>query len=136
MKSVISVMLASAAAIATAAPKPHFDPQRLSQHVKVVSSDAFEGRAPDSAGETKTVDYLVSQFKAAGLKPGGDMAGGKRGWTQDVPLGRFEIKGPITLSVNDGKNKQTLMQPQLTLHGWWWPFRTLGRTTCACGKVS
>ncbi len=110
MKNVTFMLLAAAATSASASTPPSFDPQRLSQHVKVLSSDAFEGRAPNSAGEAKTVEYLVAQFKAAGMKPGGDLAGGKRSWTQDVPLGRFEIKGPVTLTLNDGKKSQALVQ--------------------------
>ena len=113
MKNATLILLVSAATAtnaAIAATPPTFDPQRLSQHVKVLASDDFEGRAPNSAGETKTVDYLVAQFKAAGMKPGGDLVGGKRSWTQDVPLGRFEIKGPVTLTLNDGKKDQTLVQ--------------------------
>jgi Zn-dependent M28 family amino/carboxypeptidase len=105
------MLLASAAATAEDAPK--FDPQRLSQDVKVLSSDAFEGRAPNTPGETKTVNFIIEQFKAAGLKPGGDPLKGKpgqRGWTQDVPLGRFEIKGPLQLSVNQGGQSQALTQ--------------------------
>ena len=110
MKNATLVLLLFAAATAKAADAPKFDPQRLSQDVKVLSSDEFEGRGPNTAGETKTVDFLVAQFKAAGLKPGGDLANGKRSWTQDVPLGRFEIKGPVKLTVNDGKRSQTLAQ--------------------------
>ncbi len=104
------VLAASSASIAFAATGPKFDTQRLSGHIKTLASDEFEGRAPNTPGEVKTVDYLVSQFKAAGLKPAGDMVGGVRGWTQDVPLGRFEIKGPLTLSLNDGKKTQALTQ--------------------------
>jgi Zn-dependent M28 family amino/carboxypeptidase len=110
LKNATLILLVTAAASATAATNPTFEPQRLSQHVKVLASDAFEGRAPNSAGEVKTVDYLIAQFKAAGLQPGGDMVGGKRAWTQDVPLGRFEIKGPVSLTLNDGKKAQTLVQ--------------------------
>jgi Zn-dependent M28 family amino/carboxypeptidase len=95
---------------AHAASGPEIDAKRLSQDVKVLSSDAFEGRGPHTAGETKTVAYLIEQFKAAGLQPGGDVVKGQRSWTQDVPLGRFEIKGPVTLSVNDGKSVQPLRQ--------------------------
>jgi len=104
------------AAFATAA---HAQPQsapvkieasHLSHDVKVLSSDEYEGRAPNSAGETKTVAYITEQFIQAGLTPGGDVVNGKRGWTQDVPLGRFEIKGPVTLSFSDGKTVQTLTQ--------------------------
>ncbi|MES2019416.1 MAG: M28 family metallopeptidase [Pseudomonadota bacterium] len=110
MKKTTLILLVCAAANASAAAPPKFDPQRLSQDVKVLSSDEFEGRAPNTAGEVKTVDYIVSQFKAAGLKPAGDLVDGKRSWTQDVPLGRFEIKGPVSVSLNDGKQDQTLAQ--------------------------
>jgi len=48
---------------------------------KTLSSDAFEGRAPGSPGEEKTLAYLVERFQAAGLKPGN-----KGSWFQDVPL--------------------------------------------------
>jgi Zn-dependent M28 family amino/carboxypeptidase len=99
-----------AAAAAHAADAPEFDAKRLSQDVKVLASDEFEGRGPNTAGETKTVAYLIEQFKAAGLQPGGDLVKGKRAWTQDVPLGRFEIKGPVKLTVNDGKAAQDLRQ--------------------------
>lgn len=42
----------------------------FAQHVKVLASDEFEGRAPGSAGEEKTVQYLEAQFRRMGLKPG------------------------------------------------------------------
>ena len=48
-----------------------FSTQRLSQHVQTLGSDAFEGRAPATNGETKTVAYLSDQFAKAGLEPGG-----------------------------------------------------------------
>ena len=54
----------------------------LLQHTRVLASDEFEGRAPGSAGEEKTVAYLVDRFRSFGLKPGGP--GGS--WTQDVPI--------------------------------------------------
>jgi Zn-dependent M28 family amino/carboxypeptidase len=43
---------------------------RLLDHVRVLASDEFEGRAPGTPGEDRTVRYLVDQFKALGLKPG------------------------------------------------------------------
>ncbi|MFP5393996.1 MAG: M28 family metallopeptidase [Gammaproteobacteria bacterium] len=99
------------AASAHAAENPAaFEPQRLSQHIKVLASDEFEGRAPNSPGETRTVNYLVEQFKAAGLKPGGTKVHGQRGWTQEVPLGRFEIRGPVKLTVSDPKGSQDWTQ--------------------------
>jgi hypothetical protein len=61
---------------------PTFDAKRLADEVRTLSSDAFEGRGPATAGEEKTVAWLTEQFKAAGLQPGGDLVDGKRGWTQ------------------------------------------------------
>jgi len=74
-----------------AAQTVQFDPQKLSQHVQTLGSDAFEGRAPATAGETKTVAYISDQFAKAGLQPGGDVVNGKRVWTQSVPLLRSEF---------------------------------------------
>ena len=39
-------------------------------HIKVLSSDQYEGRAPGTAGEDLTVAYLTEQFSRLGLKPG------------------------------------------------------------------
>ena len=55
--------LASTLALAiggnAAAQTAQFDTARLSEHIRILSSDAYEGRAPNSPGETKTVAYLV-----------------------------------------------------------------------------
>ena len=42
----------------------------LMRHIQVLSSDDFEGRAPGTEGEKKTVDYLINQFKQGYLPPG------------------------------------------------------------------
>jgi hypothetical protein len=60
------------AATASCALARSIDPARLSDHIKVLSSDAFEGRGPGTPGETKTVAYIAEQFKAVGLTPAGD----------------------------------------------------------------
>ena len=39
-------------------------------HIKVLASDEFEGRAPGSPGEERTVAYLTERFRTLGLKPG------------------------------------------------------------------
>jgi len=36
----------------------------LLKHIRALSSDEFEGRAPGTTGEEKTVNYLVEQFAA------------------------------------------------------------------------
>jgi Zn-dependent M28 family amino/carboxypeptidase len=42
----------------------------LLQHIKDLSADSMEGRAPGTTGEQKAVAYMQGQFKALGLAPG------------------------------------------------------------------
>lgn len=88
----------------------NFDPQTLSAIVKTLSSDEFQGRGPATEGETRTVDYLIEQFKAAGVQPGGELKDGKRTWIQSVPLLRAEIKGAPEVSLQAGDSRQALTQ--------------------------
>ena len=57
-------------------------------HIRVLASDEFEGRAPGSPGEERTVRYLVEQFKKLGLTPGNPDGS----YVQDVPLVGFQVK--------------------------------------------
>jgi Zn-dependent M28 family amino/carboxypeptidase len=54
----------------------------LLRHIKTLSSDDFEGRAPASPGEEKTVNYLTDQLRKFGLKPGNTNGT----FIQEVPL--------------------------------------------------
>lgn len=60
-------------------------PEQVLAHIKVLASDAFEGRGPGTAGEQKTVAYLTEQFRGMGLKPGNPDGT----FVQDVPLVGF-----------------------------------------------
>lgn len=99
-------------AVSTAlmAATPSFDGARISRDVKELASDAYEGRGPATAGEEKTIAYLSKQFAEAGLQPGGDLANGKRAWTQAVPLRRADIVGTPTISVQNAGKPQALTQ--------------------------
>jgi len=80
---------------ATAGSAP-IDPARLSDIVRVLASDEFEGRAPGTRGEDKTVAYLSREFAALGLQPGGENGG----WTQRVPLVRTQLQAG-TVRIGD-----------------------------------
>ncbi len=113
MRSMLACLIAClpAAALAATAPEPIFSAQRLSGHIRILSSDAFEGRGPATQGETKTVDYIIQQMQAGGLEPGGPMVDGKRAWVQDVPLLRSEITtGTPDLSMTIAGAKVPLTQ--------------------------
>ena len=94
-----------AAVPAMAAPNP-IKPSEMSATVKVLASDAFEGRAPGTPGEAKTVVYLIKRFKALGLKPGGP--GGA--WTQAVPLVRTQVGAAPKLMVDGDGAQISLVQ--------------------------
>jgi Zn-dependent M28 family amino/carboxypeptidase len=51
-------------------------------HIKILASDEFEGRAPASKGEDLTIKYLTTQFQKLGLKPGNPDGT----YLQNVPL--------------------------------------------------
>lgn len=70
----------------------------LARHLSVLASDAFEGRAPTTEGERRTVAYISEQFAQAGLAPGGDAGG----WTQAVTLERSRVVGPVRASLRIG----------------------------------
>ena len=48
-----------------------FSEQRLSDGVRTISADEFQGRWPGSEGEDKTLAWLQAQYEAIGLEPGG-----------------------------------------------------------------
>lgn len=79
---------------------------RLSAIVKVLASDEFEGRAPGTHGGKKTVQYLIEQFTALGLEPGGELGT----WTHTVPMIRTQVQTPAALNFDVGGTSLTLQQ--------------------------
>src|SRR5258708_1955721 len=59
-----------------------FSSARILARTKVLASDEFEGRAPGSPGEEKTVAYLAGEFQKLGLAPGNPDGT----YVQNVPL--------------------------------------------------
>jgi Zn-dependent M28 family amino/carboxypeptidase len=99
---------ATAASAAKGAAKNGIDPQRLSEITRTLASDEFEGRAPGTPGETKTIAYLVEQFKAAGLEPGGPDGS----YTQVVPLLRTQMPLDADMSVTVAGKRMPLRQQE------------------------
>jgi len=79
------------------------DAARVAGSVQVLSSDFFEGRAPGTTGEERTVGYLIGQFQALGLAPGGKDGS----WTQPAPLLHTRLGEPKTLGVTVAGDMRT-----------------------------
>lgn len=83
--------------------------EEVTRTVRTMTLDQFEGRAPGTAGEDRTIGYLIGRFEALGLEPGGVDGS----WTQPVPLlhtrlGKperlaFSVEGETT-ALNAGKD--------------------------------
>jgi Zn-dependent M28 family amino/carboxypeptidase len=68
----------------------------IREPLKILASDEFEGRLPTTEGEKKTLDYLVSEFEAAGLQPGnGDS------FLQQVELMEITADSDMTMTIGD-----------------------------------
>ena len=74
------------------------DASSLLEHVRTLASDEFEGRAPGSPGEEKTIAYLTEQFSTLGLVPGNPDGT----WVQKVPLVGITPAEGSTLTVRGG----------------------------------
>ncbi|MET4897185.1 M28 family peptidase [Sphingomonadaceae bacterium jetA1] len=66
---------------AMAQDRPAISVETLKTVTQTLGSDEYEGRAPTTPAEDKTVAYIIDRFQKAGLKPGN-----KGSWTQDVPM--------------------------------------------------
>ena len=104
-----SALTLAAVPLAAASMGP-FNPQRLAEIDKTISADDYEGRGVNTPAETKTVNFIIDQFRSAGLQPGGDLVNGKRKWTQDVPLLQSELTGDPLVTVQTPAGSLRLTQ--------------------------
>lgn len=82
---------------------PELSLSTLQDVTRELSQDSYEGRAPGTPGEEKTVSYLIKKFTEAGLKPGNNGS-----WTQDVPLVEITAKNVSPLNFTGGKTPMSL----------------------------
>ncbi|RST30781.1 M20/M25/M40 family metallo-hydrolase [Sphingomonas ginkgonis] len=101
MRKSLVLLLAAASVPAAAAPSaaPAVNTARMSEITRTLASEAFEGRAPGTPGEAKTIPYLIEQFRAAGLQPAGENGG----WTQKVPMIRTRLQNVRMSIAQDGQ---------------------------------
>jgi Zn-dependent M28 family amino/carboxypeptidase len=64
-------------------------------HVKVLASDEYEGRAPATPGGEKTANYLAEQLKTIGIEPGAPDGT----YFQQVPIVESSVERNFVLSV-------------------------------------
>jgi len=107
----ISTALLSVALAACGGPSeppaptfPPIDGQAILEHIEVLASDEFEGRAPGMKGEALTVAYLTEQFQKIGLQPGNTDGT----FVQKVPLVGITPAEATPMTVSRGSRRVTL----------------------------
>jgi hypothetical protein len=99
----------SVALVGAAQPSPGLAPasaaDRVRAHVEFLASDLLEGRETGTRGHEIAASYVVSQFQALGLKPGGE--GGS--WYQQVPFRRATVAGTPAITYSAGGKSISLV---------------------------
>jgi Zn-dependent M28 family amino/carboxypeptidase len=84
-----------AAAPAAGPAENEINTTSLTAHVRMLSSDLFEGRAPSTRGGRLAEEYLATQMAALGLEPAGDDGT----FFQQVPIVESAVERTFALSV-------------------------------------
>jgi Zn-dependent M28 family amino/carboxypeptidase len=85
-------------------PSTDIDDTAYGDRVRVLASDDFQGRKPGTAGEDKTVSYLIENFHKLGLKPGNGAS-----YVQQVPLVQITAGADATLVVTGAGGSRNLV---------------------------
>jgi len=70
----------------------------LAKDTQILASDEFEGRAPASEGEIKTINFLRDEFQKVGLKPGNGES-----YFQEIPMVVMEADPAARLDIRGDK---------------------------------
>jgi Zn-dependent M28 family amino/carboxypeptidase len=95
--ALVAMALAGCHGASRSSPPP-ISAAEYERHIATLASDEFEGRKPGTAGERKTVDYLVSEFKKLGIAPGNGNS-----YLQQVPIVEITAGSSAELSLGDAK---------------------------------
>ncbi len=75
----------------------------IKSHIAVLADDSLQGRKPFTAGETKAIRYISSEFKKMELAPGNNGS-----YFQEVPMVEVTSMPAAGLSISGGKTNITL----------------------------
>ena len=88
-----------------------FDASRVSEDIRILSDDSFEGRGIATPAEQKVIDFVSAKFAEAGFAPGGENGG----WTQAVTLNRIASSNVKATLHQGGEHKALTQGQEITL---------------------
>jgi Zn-dependent M28 family amino/carboxypeptidase len=93
-------------ALAAAQQRPRITTSEIDGHLRFLSSDLLEGRAPATRGGRLAAEYIASQLRAAGVEPG--VSGS---WFQSVPVDVVTAEPSSIRASATGRATATLRYP-------------------------
>ena len=103
LQIIIAIFTISLAAANAQDFSSQLDSTKMRERVKRISADEFEGRGPGNEGSKKAADYIVSEMKAAGIKPGNRKSFFKKSYFQNVKLVGVKVD-PATQMTFSGRS--------------------------------
>lgn len=100
--------IALLAAVPALAQTTAVSPTRMTATVRELTGSPYQGRAPGTPGEDRTIGYLAREFRALGLEPVGD----KGDYLQPVPLVRTHLPAGVQATVALPGGSVSLVQGQ------------------------
>jgi Zn-dependent M28 family amino/carboxypeptidase len=93
-------------ATVAAQSKSQITAAEIDAHLRFLSSDLLEGRAPGTRGGRLTAEYIASQLRASGVEPGVNGS-----YFQPVPIDVMTTQPASVRAAASGKATATLRQP-------------------------
>jgi Zn-dependent M28 family amino/carboxypeptidase len=97
----------SSAARATASTTAHTTTSEIDAHIRFLSSDLLEGRAPATRGGQLAMDYIAGELETAGVKPGVNGS-----YFQPVPIDVVAADQAHIRPTTSGKATMALRDPE------------------------
>ena len=106
-RRVVAALLLVVPATIDAQARSGITAAEIDGHIRFLSSDLLEGRAPGTRGGRLTAEYLAAQLRAYGVEPGA-----KGSYFQQVPIDVMATQPGSVRAVASGKATATLRQPE------------------------
>ncbi|HKH91139.1 MAG TPA: M28 family peptidase, partial [Gemmatimonadaceae bacterium] len=107
IRRVVATLLLLSPAALSAQSRTRISAAEIDGHLRFLSSDLLEGRAPGTRGGRLTAEYIAAQLRAAGIEPGVNGS-----YFQPVPIDVMATQPATIRAAASGKATATLRQPE------------------------
>jgi Zn-dependent M28 family amino/carboxypeptidase len=106
-RSLLTVVLSVTPALAAAQSRPRISTAEIDGHLRFLSSDLLEGRAPATRGGQLASAYIASQLRAAGVEPAANGS-----YFQRVPIDVVTADPASIAATASGRSSGALRYPE------------------------